>query len=517
MSEPAFSDLAHRLARNFSWLSLQELAIRLIGLATAIYLARTLTAEDYGALGLALAIVSFASVLVHAGTGTRATRMIARDHDAVPMVYAQVTGFRLIVAAVVITLLIGFSGTIAPFFSLPPILLVLCSLLLLRSTFTVVWAFRGLDRMNVTAIADIVEKSLTFVGLLLLVRGVGRDVLWAPVVEVAAALLVVVWMYRRLARLYPGLRLRFGFGQWLETAREALPFSLAGMLASVYLSGGVLLLGWLATAASAAMFLVAQKVMLTLALLLQVINNAAFPTASRLVHQDMPAALQLAKQLMRYYLALIVPVFLLVAFHASEVLTLLFGAAYAEAASVLIILLAALPFVTATSSLQLLLKALPRPMLVLAARAGGATVLLTLALLLIPRMGASGSAFALAAGEAVSTLLLFLFVRRATGGVPFDLRCAAPLAAGGAAAMLYLGIGAWPLLLKLPLAAVVYVGLALALRAMTPKEIRDLAMLMLAAYSGKAPAAGPGPASGQPTPQQPGVKGGTQQQREDQP
>jgi O-antigen/teichoic acid export membrane protein len=508
MSETAYSDLAHRLARNFSWLSLQELIVRLIGLATAIYLARVLAPTDYGALGLALAIVNFASVLVHAGTGSRATRQIARDPAVVPGVHRQIVGFRLGVAAVCIAVLAGFSGSIAPVFSLPPELLVLCSLLLLRSVYGTVWAFRGLDRMNVTAVADVVEKALTFAGVLLLVHGVGRDLLWAPLVELVAALGVAAWMYLRLKALYPELRVRPRFHEWTAIAREALPFSLAGMLASVYLNSGMLLLGWLATAASAAMFLVAQKMMLTLALLLQVINNAAFPSASRLVLEDMPAALQLAKQLLRYYLVLIVPAFLVVAFHAGEVLTLLFGATYREAGPVLVVLLAALPFVTATSSLQLLLKAIPRPMSVLAARAGGAAVLLALAVVLIPRMDAEGAAIALAVGEAVSTLLLFVFVRRATGGVPWDLQCTAPLAAGAAAAALYVLVGAWPIWLKLPLAAAVYAGLALALRAMTVAEIRDLSRLMFMAF--RRP-------SRKDTPQQPGVELGPQQHPKDQP
>jgi len=118
MSRMAFSEQAHRLARNFSWLTLQEVLIRLIGLATAIYLARTLTAADYGALGLALAIVSFAAVLVRAGTGSRATRLTARDPAAVPLIYAQVTGLRLASAALILTLLVGFSGVIAPAFSI---------------------------------------------------------------------------------------------------------------------------------------------------------------------------------------------------------------------------------------------------------------------------------------------------------------------------------------------------------------------------------------------------------------
>ena len=526
MSSAVHSDLAHRLARNFSWLSLQELAVRLLGLATAIYLARVLAPADYGALGVALAIVGFAGVLVHAGTGSRATRLIARDPAIVPQVHRQIVGFRLGVAAVGMAVLAGFSKSIAGVFSIPPVLLALSSLLLLRYVYLTVWAFRGLDRMNIPAVADVVEKSLTFAGLLLLVHGVGRDLLWAPVVEFTAAMAIAAWMYRRLKTLYPELRLRPRFDDWPEIAREALPFGLAGMLASVYQSGGVLLLGWLSTAASAAMFLVAQKVMLTLALLLQVINNAAFPAASRLVLQDMPAALQLARQLMRYYLVLIVPAFLLVAFHAGEVLNLLFGTAYREAGPVLVVLLAALPFVVATSSLQLLLKAIPRPLFVLAARAGGAATLLGLAVVLIPRIGVKGAAIALAAGEAVGSLLLFVFVRRATGGVPWNMRCNAPLAAGAVAAGIYALVGAWPLWLKLPVAAVTYTGLVVALRAMTFGEFRDLSRLMLTALRRRGGATGLPEASGPSGPSSPssheapgetGIELGRQQDANDQP
>jgi O-antigen/teichoic acid export membrane protein len=299
MSEMAFSDQSRRLARNFTWLTLQEVLIRLIGLATAIYLARTLTASDYGALGLALAIVSFAAVLVRAGTGSRATRLTARDPAAVPLIYAQVNGLRLAAVTVIFALLAGFSGVIAPAFSISPALLILCSLLLLPPALTVGWAFRGLDDMRVTAVADIAEKALTLIALLWLVRGIGNDVLWAPVAEATAGLLVIAWMYRRLAHLYPGLRLRFHVRDWPDVAREAVPLSLASLLGAVYVDGGVLLLGWLASAGAAAMFLVAQKFVLTLAILLQVVNKAAFPSASRLVQEDLPAALRLATQLLR--------------------------------------------------------------------------------------------------------------------------------------------------------------------------------------------------------------------------
>jgi O-antigen/teichoic acid export membrane protein len=513
MSQTAFSDQSRRLARNFTWLTLQELLIRLIGLATAIYLARVLTATDYGALGLALAIVSFAGVLVRAGTGSRGTRLTARDPEAVPLIYPQVNGLRLAAVTVIFALLAGFSGVIAPAFSISPTLLILCSLLLLPQALTVAWAFRGLDDMQVTAMADIAEKALTLVALLWLVRGVGNDVLWAPVAETAAGLLVIGWMYRRLARRYPGLRLQFRLRGWAEVAREAVPLSLASLLGSVYLNGGVLLLGWLANAGAAAMFLVAQKIVLTLALLLQVVNSAAFPSASRLVQEDLPAALTLATQLLRFYLVVIIPVFLLVAFHAGGVLTLLFGEGYAIAADVLIILLAALPFLVISSSLQLLLMALPRPTAVLAARVAGAAVLLALGVLLIPRMGATGAALALAAGEAVNTALLFLFVVRATGGVPWDRRCFAPLAAGASAALVYTVVQAWPIYLKLPLAAAIYLCLVVVLAGVNLHEIRAVPSLLLGVARGEgSPQQRP-----QQRPQDAGVKPGAEDLSEHQP
>jgi O-antigen/teichoic acid export membrane protein len=513
MSEMAFSDQARRLARNFSWLTLQELLIRLIGLATAIYLARTLTAAAYGELGVALAVIGFAAVLVRAGTGSRATRLTARDPTAVPLIFAQVTGLRLASATVVLTVLVGFSGVIAPALSISPALLMLCSLLLLPPALTVAWAFRGLDDMQVTAVSDIAEKVLTLLALLWLVHGVGNDVLWAPVAEAAAGLLVIGWMYRRLARLYPGLRLQFRVRDWPEIAREAVPLSLATLLGSVYVNGGVLLLGWLASAGSAAMFLVAQKFMLTLAILLQVVNKAAFPAASRLVQVDVPAALGLATQLLRYYLVMIIPLFLLVAFHAGYLLALLFGETYAEAADVLIILLAALPFLVISNSLQLLLMALPRPAAVLAARIAGAAVLLALGVLLIPRSGttggAAGAALALAAGEAVSTVALFLFVIRATGGVPWDRRCFAPLLAGAAAALAYAAVQAWPIFFKLPLAAAIYLVLVVLLAGMTLREIRAVPLLLLSVARGEG--------SPQQRPQDAGVKPAAEDLSEHQP
>ena len=147
--------------------------------------------------------------------------------------------------------------------------------------------------------------------------------------------------------------------------------------------------------------------MLTMAIMLNVINSSAFPSTSRLLATDAAAALHLVSNLLRYYLVLVIPVILVLALFADDILALLFGDVYANAAPVLIILLAALPFLTISQSLYLLLRAMPRPKTILAGRIVSTLVLLITAAILIPRHGARGAAAAVVASEAAGMVLFF--------------------------------------------------------------------------------------------------------------
>jgi O-antigen/teichoic acid export membrane protein len=491
MSSPSVQQ--SRLARNFAWLALSVFFVRLIGLVTAIYLARTLSLTTYGELGIALSIVAIVGTLVRAGTGTRATRLTAVDPSAIPNIYADINGFRVTVAMICIAALWLLSPLIAKATSVPKPLLILCTPLLLSYGLTVVWAFRGLDKMHIVMGGEVAEKLLMLLGLLMLVRGEGNDVLWVPVVEIGAALTVVWWLRHRLGRLYSGLALRFRTSVWPTIAREAVPFGLAGVISAVYMSGIVPLLGWLSTADAAAGFLVAQKVMLTLALFLLVINQASFPSMSRLLSREQSErtserslanelrsdfnALALQATLLRYYLLLTTPLFLLALNYSSDLLALLFGENYRDAGPILVILLSALPFLAANNSMALLLRAIPRPGSVLTGRMVGIFVLLTCAVILIPVYGARGAATALVSAEIAVTLIFSMLVWRATGGLPVDIRCLGPIVAGLMAAMSFLMTPSWPEPARLLLASAVYVAIVFLARSISLNEIRMLGRL----------------------------------------
>ena len=69
--------------------------------------------------------------------------------------------------------------------------------------------------------------------------------------------------------------------------------------------------------------------------------------------------------------------------------------------------------------------------------------------------------------------------------MPWDRRCLAPVLAGAAAALCYTLLHSWPVPMKLPCAAAVYLLGALAFGAITTVELRSLSSVLLAHRTGE--------------------------------
>jgi len=474
------SDQSQRVARNFLWLSLQEMMIRLLGLASAIYLARKFSPADYGALGIALAIVGFLTMVVSAGTGVRATRLTALDHSTIPHTFAVVSGIRVTAAAVVFSGLIILGPTVADFLAIPPALLVLTGLLLLRPALTVQWAFRGQDLMHVTAASEVVEKSVLFIGLIVFVHGGSEQLLRVPLVETVAALVLVYILYSRLEQKFSPLRIRFRVSEWPQFLKESIPITLATLMGSVQQNCGIILLGVLLTADAAARFLVSQKIMLTALTLLLVVNNSAFPSISRLLAGKVSEALALQARLLRLFFAVMIPLTLLVGFYAAAILSALFGSTYSGEGPLLAILLCALPFIIFGQSLQNVLLASANPRPVLTAKSCGAVAMVLLMFLLIPRMETTGAALSLVGGESISMLLLLAGVRRKLHSSLWTAATSGTVVAGGIMALMLVLTVDWLAAVRVPLVVLTYMAFIYAFKGVSLGELKDLPRLLTA-------------------------------------
>ncbi|MCG8589534.1 MAG: oligosaccharide flippase family protein, partial [Proteobacteria bacterium] len=227
---------ARRLVGNFGWLAGGEVASRAVGFVIALYLARTLGAASYGAIGIALALAAFLAIGVRAGTAPAAIREVARDPGAVPDLLGRLLTLRLALAGLAIAGVAAALPWLAPTLSAPGVLILLYCLGLVPEALSVGWAYRGLERMDVVAGARVLERTVVLLALVALV-GTGEQLLRVPVIEGAAALGVALWMMARLRREYPGLGLRFEPASWRPLLAEGLPVGLTMGLRMLYTNG----------------------------------------------------------------------------------------------------------------------------------------------------------------------------------------------------------------------------------------------------------------------------------------
>lgn len=460
------------ITRNLVWLTGGEFASRLIAFAIAIYLARVLGAEGFGALGAALALVSFLRMVVNTGLDNQAIRDAARQPERVPQIFAAIVGFRLLVA-------LAAFGAILLILLLPGVsaayrreLVLIYALLLFVDAFSTTWALRGLEKMNVAA-AALVGQHLSLAAII-----VAAVLVPPPDLRVFAAAMVVstllsqagtyLYLARRFGIMAPAFS-RAGLGASLKIA---LPLGLSKMARTVYYEGDAVLLGWLAGAASTGIFLASQKLIMSLAAVALIYQLTVFPTTSRLAATHPAAAARFQSNVLHFALIIVIPVSVACAVFAEPLIALLYGAAYADAAEVFLLMLFSLPVFCANMGMQNLLLATARLRANLACQTAIAFIHVALAVALVPVLGILGAAWGALAGEVAGLALFHLAVRRHYGSSAMQWRMLAPLVAGaGMAWLLHLTL-AWPVWARLGAAAAFYPVAVLALGGLRSEELR---------------------------------------------
>ena len=460
--------------RNAGFLAAGELLERGIGLAIAVLLARSLGVAGYGAVGVAVSTLAFLGIAIRVGTTPLGIREVARHPQpaAIAALYGRIAGLRLVLASALLVLLVFGLGPLARSLGVPPALLGLYALGLLPLALAASWVFLGLERMHVVALGSLLERAVVLAALWLLVRGPDPDLLRVPLVEVGAAALATLG-YLLLLR-GRGLVLRPRPSRaGLGLLGEGVPVALAIALQTVYIQGDVMLLGWLSSTEAAGVFLASHKLVLTGSMVPTILQQAAFPATGRLLHRDRARAVALQSSILRGSLALVVPIGVLGSAAGPELLSLFYGAGFAEAAPVLRITLWTLPLVAIAGVQRALLLAAGASKPLLLGVATGCVAHVALALVLIPAAGAKGAAVACLLGEVLGVSTLVTLARLRLGRSALSPRALAPLAAGGLA-LLPLALPGVGLPARLALAAAVYGAAALALGVVRREEVSPL-------------------------------------------
>lgn len=470
--------LRARFIRNAGWLGAGLVANRLLGFAAVLLLARALGATAFGWLGIAGAVGGMVALLGRGGLAPRAVREGARDPQAIARGYGDIAGLRLVWGGCLIALCAFAVPYVAPHLGVPNDLLYAYLLTAVPGLLGVQWAFQAIERMEAIAVSESLFRVLTLLGALVIFVGWVRALVWVPLVEVAAGLTVVALMTTRLSRRVGRLRPVFAPRRWGPLAAEGIPTTANLLLRLVFSEGGAVILGVLASASQAGLYLVSHKLILAFTVVPVVLQEAAFPGLCRAMHVTVERAIDLQRTLIRLTLLLVMPVVVIFALGAEPLLVGVFGAGYAEAVPALQIGAFTLPlFVLGAASRRMLLAA-AKPKALLVTSALAAAFHIAFAIWLVPSHGAAGAAAACVVGELVAAAALLLALRSLCRALPLEWAHGVPLVAALAMAATWVVLGQYPLGFRLAGGIVVYTVVALAFGALRADEWRSLRSIL---------------------------------------
>jgi O-antigen/teichoic acid export membrane protein len=238
----------------------------------------------------------------------------------------------------------------------------------------------------------------------------------ALMTQVAAGLTGLIfanWLYKRnwpknAQKCQPVYRHRDWLMAWI-------PFTLLTAASLLNTQIGILLLGWLGTNNEVAALRVADQGARVVSISLTIVNMVISPQITRAYHDgNMDRLQKLSRQSARAALMFALPVALPMIFFGDEVISLLFGGAYSElTVAPLAVLAAAQLFNVAFGPVGMFLVMSGFERDTLKGQVIALCVNAILAILLVPRLGAEGAAYASAAGIITWNLLLGIkFVQR---------------------------------------------------------------------------------------------------------
>lgn len=407
-----------RLAGNYLVLLAGEGLAKVANFFAFTYLGRTLGAARYGSLEFTLAVMVFFTLPVDLGLGVFGAREIAKERRAAPRLLVHITLLRALLAVVSLAVLLVFVWSLRA----PPEskrLLMFYGLSLLGAPLLLQWFFQGQDRMHWVALASLVRYGV-FAILVFSLVGPSTPLARVGLIECAAVTAVAFFCVAVVAA-GRDLRLR-GIGvsprSTLCYLRQAAPIGLTELTWAFLWYIATVLLGLMLAGESLGWFGASHRALMALHTFVWLYFFNLLPSISRTVSAPRPELVRLLGNSLRLTLWGGLFIALAVTLSAGALLGIAFGQAFVSGGPLFATLIWMIPVALASGHYRYTLIAYNRQTLLFRATAAAAALVVLACLVLIPRVGAAGAAWALLAGCTFEFLLVWLYVRREIAAIP---------------------------------------------------------------------------------------------------
>jgi len=400
------------ILRNIKILTVAQIIASVAGLFSSALLARALGVEGFGVLGFGMAFLSLLGIVASLSTDIYGTREIARNPDKADSISSPILGLRLTLSIFAYAVFIVIVLTLDRSQTEKTVLLVQASGIFI-SIFVLDFVFQGLERMGINGLRQILTALMTLICVYLFVRA-PEDILIAAIIPIAAGTVAVgvIWLYARHS--IGGIRLSFARDRWRQILAVSVPLAISGIMHTIIFNTDAVMLGLMSTNQQTGLYVSAFKIVGLTMIPAGLLTAPFFPSLSA-GWDDQQTRFDRSRTFAISVLIISLPLVVFIAIYPDLILRILFGQAYSEAETTLLILMMSMVVMHLRIIYSSPLVAWNEERYHMVATLIGAVLNVLLNFLLIPKYGIIGAAFASLISHAViSVLIAYKFYAKAS-------------------------------------------------------------------------------------------------------
>lgn len=401
------------VAKNTIWLTISQIGGRIVRSAIIVYAARVLGTAEYGLFSYAITLAGLMNTLMDPGVNSVLLREIAKSPEEARR---KIFSTALAIKVMLVLLGTGIVIYLGPYFSILPgakDLLPITGLILsfdtLREFFLSL--VRGMEQMEWdAAIALLTNVAIVTCGFkFILADPTAKSLVLGYAVGTGIGVIAAIVVLRRF--LEPVVK-EFAFGLIAPILKSAWPFAVTGALGILFTNTDILIISWMKTASDVGIYSAAIRLIQVIYLLPNIVQLTTLPVFSRLAKPENQEFRQALEQTISILFLASIPMAIGGVILGTQIMTLVFGPAFASGGLAFEILIATIVIAFPGSIIVNAIFAYghQRSLIIASALGGISNVLFDL--LLIPRWGIAGSAVATLLAQILSNGYLWYAMRQ---------------------------------------------------------------------------------------------------------
>lgn len=419
-------------------------------------LTRYLGRENYGRYNYAYAFVGLFQVLAFLGTHQILIRETARDKQKAGLYFGNLLVIKVILTAITMALILSVAS-LRGLASEDLLIVAICATeMLVRIYANVnVSIYRAFQRMEYELLVLFVDRSVALLGILLVIY-LRLDLVAVFLAFLASAMIRgIVSFYITLVRFVrPRFQLDFSF--WKYFMGASVPVGISLGIQRVYERGGTVILEATRSIAEVGLFGASLRIYTMTGLGASSLLGALFPVFSELAVQSGDGLVKAYQATLKFLLLFSLAICGVMLFGADFITAIILGPEFAQTSVALRILAPAVIFSFLGYLASFLLRSADHQRKDTANWGLSLAANLLLSLVLIPRYGLAGAAFALLISEAVFGILGLTVVTRYISPLPGRKVFLGPLACGLLSAVIMVSLQRFTFPIPFLVGAIVY-------------------------------------------------------------